>query len=226
MPVMSDFEKARRQMVDCQLRPNDITDLDILGAFGAVPREMFVPASRKEIAYSDSDIMIERGDIDGADRFLMQVTPFAKILKAAAIKRNDLVLCIGCGSGYGSAVIARLAGSVVGIDESQVLVERASDVIDEMGIDNLAIIEGNLKEGCPGEAPFDVIVIEGAVDAVPDTLFTQLRDKGRLVAVLGEGLSATVSVYLKQGDTVSLSRHGNVSVPYLSTFKLKREFTF
>lgn len=223
---MGDFQKARRQMVDCQIRPNDITDFDVIDAFSSVPREMFVPQSKKQIAYIDKDLMIDNSDSDNEGRFLMQATPFAKMVTAAAIKPNDLVLCVGSGCGYGAAIIAKLAGSVVAIDDNQSLVDRASETINVLEIDNLAIIYGDLEKGCPGEAPFDVIVIEGAIDSVPDALFEQLRNNGRLVCVIGEGLSSTICTYLKQDDDISLIKSGNVSVPRLRAFKMKDRFTF
>lgn len=223
---MSDFEKARRQMVDCQIRPNDITDHDVIAAFGAVPREMFVPQTKKAIAYIDSDIMLEAGAGGGPDRFLMQVMPFAKMVQAADIRPEDFVLCIGCGSGYGAAVVAKLASSVIAIDESATLVERASGIVNEMGIDNLAVMKGNPEKGCSGEAPFDIIVIEGGVDDLPEALFAQLRDNGRLVAAVGNGPSAQLCVYRKQGDHVSVTKIGNVCVPHLPGFKQEEAFVF
>lgn len=224
--MMGDFQQARRQMVDCQIRPNDITDLDIIDAFSSVPREMFVPQSKKEIAYIDKDLMIADSGPQSEERFLMQATPFAKLVKAASIKPSDLVLCVACGCGYGAAIVANLADSVVAIDENQSLVDHASETVNELGIDNLAIIHGDLEKGCPSEAPFDVILIEGAIIAPPDTLFAQLRDGGRLVTVMGEGLSSEVCIYLKQSSDISIIKSGNVSVPSLTAFSLKEEFTF
>lgn len=223
---MGDFQQARRQMVDCQIRPNDITDLDIIDAFSTVPRELFVPQSKKEIAYIDKDLMIASGDSPSDERFLMQATPFAKLIKAAAIKPSDLVLCVACGCGYGAAIVAKLADSVVAIDEDQSLVDHASDTANELGIDNLAIIQGDLEIGCPSEAPFDVILIEGAISSAPDALFGQLREGGRLVTVIGEGLSSEICIYLKQGADISRIKQGNVSVPRLPVFCTADEFIF
>lgn len=223
---MGDFQQARRQMVDCQIRPNDITDLDIIDAFSTVPREIFVPQSKKEIAYIDKDLMIEDSETPSEERFLMQATPFAKMVKAAEIKPSDLVLCVASGCGYGAAVIAKLADSVVAIDDNKKLVERSSDTVNELGIDNLAIIHGDLEKGCPSEAPFDVILIEGAIGSAPDALFGQLREGGRLVTVVGEGLSSEICIYLKQGIDISRIKQGNVSVPRLSVFNVTDEFIF
>lgn len=223
---MDDFAIARRQMVDCQIRPNDITNHNIIDAFGDVPREMFVPHTRKSIAYADSNIMLETVSSETGQRYLMQATPFAKMVQASEIKKTDLVLCIGCGSGYGAAIIAQLADSVVAIDCEDDLVERASEVLTSMSIDNLAVVKAELKAGYPGEAPFDLIFIEGALEAVPDELFAQLNDGGRLVVVVGQGLSSEISVFIKNAEDVSLRRYGNAAVPVLPGFEKEREFVF
>lgn len=223
---MADFERARRQMVDCQIRPNDVTDYDIIEAFGAVPREIFLPQSKKPIAYIDADIRVENGDVADQDRYLMQVMPFAKMVQAAQIKPGDFVLCVGCGVGYGAAIVARLADSVIGLEENQSLLSRARDAVELLSIENLAIVEGKIEAGYPSEAPFDVILIEGSVDFVPDVLFGQLRDHGRLVTVVGKSLSASLCVYRRTGDDVSVMRLGNASVPMLPGFRREVSFSF
>lgn len=223
---MGDFQTARRQMVDCQIRPNDITDHDIIDAFLTVPREMFVPKSKSSIAYIDSNIQLNTGDDLGSDRYLMQATPFGRMVQAAEIRPDDLVLCVGCGSGYGAAIIAKLASSVVAIEEDQDLVDRASTTLSEMGVDNLAVIQGSLEAGCVNEAPFGVIFLEGAVDVIPASLFEQLRDGGRLIAVVGRGLTSVICVYHKRGGDISITRHGNVSVPKLPGFRELETFKF
>mgnify|MGYP001241968195 CR=1 FL=1 len=223
---MSDFEKARRQMVDCQIRPNDITDFDVISAFSAVPREEFLPSDKKMIAYIDRDLNIEASSHPERERYLIQVTPFAKMVQAASIAADEFVLCVGSGCGYGAAVIARLADSVIGLEESESLVARASDVINNLAIENLAIVRGELAKGYLLEAPFDVIIIEGAVESVPDTLFKQFKDHGRLVCVVGHGLSGVIHLYRKTGDDISLRRLGNASLPVLPGFAHEKGFVF
>ena len=216
---MIDFDAARRQMVDCQIRPNDVTDYDIIDAFSTVPRELFVPSSKKAIAYSDADV-----DLDG--RSLGQVTPLAKMLQVAEISNSDVVLCIGSGAGYGAAIVSRLANSVIAVESSEDLVSRSSETLVDLGYDNVAVVQAELEVGCPSEAPFDVILIEGAVSTLPQALLDQLRDEGRLVVVEGEGLSGQIRVYSRHGDDVSATGFSNVAVPRLPGFQKDEEFVF
>lgn len=220
---MIDFEAARRQMVDCQIRPNDVTDYDIIDAFLAIPRELFVPQSRKAVAYSDMDVALATEE---EDRFLMQVTPFAKMLQAAAIKRTDVVLCIGSGSGYGAAVVSCLANSVIAVEADETLVSNSTETLVELGYDNIAVLHGDLKEGCVSEAPFDVICVEGSVNDLPSSLFGQLRNEGRLIVVEGEGLSGQIKVFSRHGDDISATNYANVAVPSLPGFEKTDEFVF
>jgi len=178
---VSDFAKARASMIDCQLRPNEVNDSSILEAIGAVSRENFVPKGKRAIAYIDEDIEV----CDG--RFLMEPTTFARLLVAAGVKPEDLVLDIGCASGYSSAVIAGLADAVVALEEHSDLAEMAEKKLAEQDIMNVAVIKGDMAQGVAKQGPFDVIFIEGAVDVVPDMLLKQLKEGGRLVCVLLEG---------------------------------------
>ena len=216
---MIDFDAARRQMVDCQIRPNDVTDYDIIDAFSTVPRELFVPSSKKAIAYSDADV-----DLDG--RSLGQVMPLAKMLQVAEISNSDVVLCIGSGAGYGAAIVSRLANSVIAVESNEDLVARSSETLLDLAYDNVAVVQAELEVGCPSEAPFDVILVEGAVSTLPQALLDQLRDEGRLVAVEGEGLSGQIRVYSRHGDDISATGFSNVAVPRLPGFQRADEFVF
>ncbi|MEM8795784.1 MAG: protein-L-isoaspartate O-methyltransferase [Pseudomonadota bacterium] len=222
---MGDFSKARVQMVDNQIRPNDITDLGLIETFLNVPRELFVPQGKKAIAYSDADIALSATDSD-KDRYLFQPVTYAKLLDAAKIGHNDVVLCIGSGSGYGVALMASLADSVVGIDQSEQLVEQANEALAALEIDNVAVLNSDHKAGNAKEAPFDVILIEGAVEEAPLALCDQLRDGGRLVTILGTGLSAHVVVITKKGEDISHVRRGNISAALLPGFEKEAGFVF
>ncbi|MEO1066994.1 MAG: protein-L-isoaspartate O-methyltransferase [Pseudomonadota bacterium] len=223
---MGNFTEARIQMVDCQIRPNDVTDYNLIEAFNTIPRELFVPLGKRPIAYTDADISIYSGDTPDDERFLTQVMPFAKMLQAVGLKENDVVLCIGAGSGYGAAVISKLVASVVAIESDDSLVTEANGTLGELEIDNVAIISGDLTAGCPSEAPFDAIVIEGAVEEVPERIVSQLRNHGRLVAVVGRGLAAEIQVFSKTDDDISVTRFGNVSIPALPGFQRAETFVF
>jgi len=215
---MENFESARKIMVDNQLRPEGITDLDLLAAMGRVPREEFVPESRRGIAYIDDEHKLS------ATRTMSAAAPMAKMVQLAEIDPEDVVLDVGCGTGYSTAVIAELASAVVGIEEDQDLVERANETLVKLDIGNAAILSGKFADGVPSEAPFDVIIIEGTVEAVPETLFQQLRDGGRLVAAIRRGGAASASVFVNVGGRVAERSSFNVNLPAIESLLRTPEF--
>lgn len=178
---MSDFETARRNMVDGQLRPTKVTDPRILDAMGSLPREMFMDKALQGIAYVDEDIEVAPG------RFLMEPVVLARMVQALELENTDSVLVIGPATGYDAALIGTLAGPVVAIESDPKLVEQASVVMNHLGIDNVAVIESTLSEGYAGQAPYDVVFVCGAVPEIPAAIADQLAPNGRLCAVLSEG---------------------------------------
>ena len=219
---MIDFEHAREVMVDNQLRTVAVTDRRLLNVMGEVPRERFVPESRKAIAYSDASHPLE----GAPDRFLATPGQFAKIAQLAHVGHEDVVLDIGCGTGYSTAVLAGLASAVVALEDRPELVSRANENLAALDIGNAAVVEGQMDAGVPSEAPFDVIIIEGLIDEVPKALFAQLRDQGRLVAVLSEGLTASAHVFVRSGDEVAGRREFNVLLPRLPAMQRQPAFEF
>ncbi len=216
-----DFETARTKMVDNQIRTTDVTRHDILRAFLQVPREEFVPASRKPLAYIDEDLPIGNG------RYIMEASPFAKLLQLAAVTADDVVLDVGCGSGYSSAILSHLAGSVVALEEDAELAAAAGDNLARLDYVTCVVVEGKLEEGYPSEAPYDVIFFEGAVERLPDTFVEQLRDGGRLVVVEGVGNAAAAKLYFKDENGIVSDRFGfNCSVKPLPGFNKAAEFVF
>ncbi len=189
-----DFEAARLNMVESQIRPNEVTDPLIIEAMSEMPREAFVPERLAGVAYVDEALAVGNG------RYLMEPMVLARLLQAAEIQAEDLALVIGCGSGYSAAVLARLAGTVVAIEATAALVNQASETLASLEIDNAAVIEAPLTDGYPKQAPYDVILFGGAVSEVPRHLTDQLADGGRLVAV------AAKSTGLGRG--VLVTRHG------------------
>lgn len=175
---MLDFAAARRNMLESQLRPNQITDPDLLAAMGELPRERFVPEPLRGIAYIDEDIPI------GGGRFLMEPLVLARLLQLAEIGKTDRALGVGCGTGYATAVLARLCHSVVGLERDPALVREAADRLRELGLGNVQVVEGALEQGYAARAPYDVILLGGAVEEVPVMITDQLAEGGRLVAVL------------------------------------------
>lgn len=221
-----DFDKARTKMVDNQIRTTDVTDYDVIDAFLAVPRERFVPARLKDLAYIDSDIEIAPSEGGRPPRFLMEPSPLAKLVQLADVGKDDVVLDVGCGTGYASAVLSLLAGSVVSLECDERLAASATDTLAALGYDNVAVVTGDLAAGCPPEAPYDVIFVSGAVEEVPETLFSQLRDGGRLVAVEGSGNASRAKLYLRDGGALAERSVFNTSVKALPGFERAETFVF
>ncbi len=208
------FEALRVKMVDGQLRTTDVTSHPVLDAFLAVAREMFVPDGKKDMAYIDADIALGNG------RYLMEPSPLAKLIQLAEIKSTDTVLDIGCATGYGAAILGHIAAKVVAVEEDSALLEIAR----ANAAANIEFVSGSLAAGAAAKGPFNVILIEGAVDTIPAALFAQLADGGRLVAVEGEGLSGVANVHVKSGKTVSARRGFNLSVKPLPGFRAAPAF--
>jgi protein-L-isoaspartate(D-aspartate) O-methyltransferase len=178
---MSDFSTARQKMVDGQVRPSDVTDIRIIDAMLAVPREAFVPDSQRAMAYLDLDLDVS--EAGAAKRFLIKPVVLAKMLQAAEIRETDHVLVVGCASGYTAAVVAKLAGRVTATESDGSLAAKASDVLAKLGFGNVTVRTAAAGEGDAANAPYDVIVLAGATEIIPDRLYRQLGDGGRLVGV-------------------------------------------
>ena len=178
---MSGFSTARQKMVDGQVRPSDVTDSRIIDAMLAVPREAFVPQSQRALAYLDLDLDFSEGG--PAKRFLIKPLVISKMLQAADIKDTDNVLVAGCATGYTAALVAKLAGRVTATESDPALAANAKDVMAELGLGNVTFRAAAAAEGDPANAPYDVIVLDGATEITPDRLYRQLRDGGRLVGV-------------------------------------------
>jgi protein-L-isoaspartate(D-aspartate) O-methyltransferase len=178
---MSGFSTARQKMVDGQVRPSDVTDSRIIDAMLAVPREAFVPQSQRALAYLDLDLDVSEGG--PAKRFLIKPLVISKMLQAADIKDTDNVLVAGCATGYTAALVAKLAGRVTATESDPALAAKAKDVMALLGLGNVTFRAAAAAEGDPANAPYDVIVLDGATEITPDRLYGQLRDGGRLVGV-------------------------------------------
>jgi protein-L-isoaspartate(D-aspartate) O-methyltransferase len=178
---MPGFATARQKMVDGQVRPSDVTDIRILDAMLAVPREAFVPENQRALAYLDLDLDVSEGG--PAKRFLIKPLVISKMLQAADIKDTDNVLVVGCATGYTAALVAKLAGRVTATESDPALAAKAKDVMAELGLGNVTFRAAAAAEGDPANAPYDVIVLDGATEITPDRLYRQLRDGGRLVGV-------------------------------------------
>ena len=220
---MIDFEKARRTMVDCQIRPNDVTEYAILEAFGSVPREAFVSQAQKPIAYIDEDLPLLASD---ASRYLMEPMSMARLVDLAQIRSDDIVLDIGCATGYSSAILSLLCSSVVAIESDENLAARASENCLNLGYDNVAVVHSPLQNGLAAEGPYDAIFVGGAVHETPEQILKQLKDGGRLVVVEGLGNAGQAKVYLNSGGIISSSVAFNCAVKPLPGFERESVFEF
>jgi protein-L-isoaspartate(D-aspartate) O-methyltransferase len=188
-----DFEAARKHMVDSQVRTNDVTDPRIQRAFETVPRERFLPAELRDRAYIDREIGYAPG------RALITARDFSKLLSALEIDRTDLVLDVAAGSGYSSAILAQLGEMVVVVENNDDLATKAQANWSEAGVVNAAVINAEPLLGAPKQGPFDVIVIAAAIEAEPAALLKQLKDGGRLGAIVRIGNAARGVVWRRSG---------------------------
>jgi len=202
---MLDFAAARARMVESQVRPNGITDLRIVDAMASIAREDFVPEARRSLAYMDGDVQVAGGGQSGAARYLMEPMVFARLVQLADIGAADRVLDVGCATGYGAAVIARLAQSVVAIDEDKDLAAQATAILRQLGVGNVTVEAKAHAAGDPARGPYDAIVIEGRVPVVPPLLLDQLKEGGRLVAVVGTDELARAMLYRRNGSIGSFA---------------------
>ncbi|MBD0416568.1 protein-L-isoaspartate O-methyltransferase family protein [Oryzicola mucosus] len=220
-----DFSALRVKMVDGQVRTTDVTNLKLLDALLTVPREEFVEPAQRQLAYIDEDLryLVAGGE---QPRYLMEASPFAKLVQLAEIGPNDFILDVGCGTGYSSAVFSRFASSVVALESDPVLAEKAAAKLAALGYDNVAVVQGDLNAGYAKQGPYDVIFLEGSVGQVPAALLGQLRDGGRLVAVEGQGNAGIARLYVKSGDVVTARRGFNAAIKPLPGFERAPEFHF
>lgn len=216
-----DFERMRRNMLDGQILPSQVTDPALVDALLAVPRERFVPERLRPVAYIDEDLPL------GGGRHLAEPRVFASLVQAAAVGPDDVVLDVGAGPGYSTAILARLASAVVALEEDPALADRAEAVLAELGVDNVAVVRGPLVAGWPKEAPYDVILFGGTVHAVPDALAAQLADAGRLVAVEGDGRIMGKAVMTERpGGAPGRRPLFDAAMPLLPGFGPVEEFAF
>jgi protein-L-isoaspartate(D-aspartate) O-methyltransferase len=221
---MAGFAQARRMMVEGQLRTNDVTDPAIVAAMLELPRERFVSADRAALAYVDMDLPL--GTAGRPARRLPKPLVVAKLVQIAEIKPDDTVLDVGCATGYSAALLARLAAHVVALEEERDLAARASKTLSELGISNVAVVCGPLTAGWPERGPYDVIFLDGATEVVPQTLFPQLKNGGRLVCMQGRGPVAKGMVYYSIGGDVSGRAVFDAVAPLLPGFAEPPAFVF
>ncbi|MCV3208740.1 protein-L-isoaspartate O-methyltransferase [Mesorhizobium sp. YC-39] len=222
--MSADFAELRVKMVDGQIRTTDVTSAPLIDALLSVPREAFVGPGQSAVAYIDEDIRVANG-ADGP-RYLMEPSPLAKLMQLAEIAPGDSVLDVGCGTGYASAILSRLAKSVVALESDSTLAETAMSTLSKLGCDNVTVARGSLPEGHAAAAPYDVIIIGGSVGKVPAPLLDQLAEGGRLVAVEGQGNSGVARLFFKTGGIVTGRRAFNAAIKPLPGFERIHAFEF
>jgi protein-L-isoaspartate(D-aspartate) O-methyltransferase len=223
---MIDFAAARRIMVDSQVRTSDVTDSRVVAAMLAVPRERFLPAEQADLAYVDCDIAATTPQAGKPTRRLLKPMVLAKLIQAAGIREGDRVLDVGCAAGYSSAVLAQLARSVVALEQDAGLAERARENLRALGVTQVQVVRGPLAEGWPPQAPFDVIVLNGASEIEPKALLRQLKPGGRLVGVQGRGPAGKAMLYRSIGGESGGRPIFDASAPLLPGFAEPAAFVF
>jgi protein-L-isoaspartate(D-aspartate) O-methyltransferase len=221
--MMSNFAAARLAMVDGQLRPNKVTDMAVIQAFLDVPRERFVPDALRGAAYIDEDIPV------GGGRYLMEPMVFARMLQIATIRPGDVVLEVGAGTGYGTAILAKLTDRVVSVESNRLLAAQAREALASLGLDRAAtVIDGPMERGYPERGPYDAIVFSGAVAEIPEAIIAQLADGGRLLAVVKEGgVGMGKALLLMRADGVVSRRVAfDAATPLLPGFAPQPSFVF
>ncbi len=216
------FDQARKNMVEGQVRPNGVTLPALLDILRAVPRERFVPQHLQSVAYVDEDIPLGNG------RYLPEPMVLARLAQAARIQSSDVVLDIGCGTGYSAAVLGGLAATVVGLEQARDMAWEAEKLLLDLGVVNAVVVhQQNLQEGYAQQGPFNVILINGSVPAVPEKIKAQLADGGRLVTVLSkEGHLGTAVLITRRGDTFETHPLFDASTPTLAGFEAQPHFVF
>lgn len=215
---MTDFAANRLMMVDTQVRPSDVTKFPIIDSMLTVRRENFVPDRFRAVAYSGGDIPLSD------DRVILDPRVLAKMIDAADIQRESMVLDIGCGLGYSAAVLSHMCEAVIAVEDDASRVSQAEELLGEAGADNVAVVEAELTAGAAKHGPYDAILIQGGVETVPDALLDQLKDDGRIVAIFVDGALGEARVGIKIDGAVSWRMEFNATAPVLPGFELAEEF--
>jgi len=215
---MADYAALRLVMVDTQVRPSDVTKFPIISAMLATPREAFVPSGQQAVAYSETAIPLQGG------REMLEPRTLAKLLDALDTGRDDAVLVIGANLGYATALMAHMAISVVAVEEDAGLAGEAETALTAQGIDNAVVMTGPLTEGLPRATPFDVILIEGGVETVPEGLTAQLRDGGRIAAIFMNGAVGHARLGVRAEGRMGWRDAFDAAAPVLPGFARERSF--
>lgn len=216
---MTDFALRRRMMVDTQVRPSDVTKFPIIDAMLRLPREEFVPDEKVEAAYVGENLVL-----DGR-RILLDPRALAKLLDALDITREELVLDIGCATGYSSALILPMAQAVVALEEDADLAKAAEAAFSRTGAETVVLVTGPLTDGAPQHAPYDVMIVQGGIEEFPQALVGQLREGGRVGAIFMEGALGVARLGIRHGDHIAWRDIFNAAAPVLPGFEKEQAFS-
>ena len=219
---MTDFALARRNMVDGQLRPNRVNDAGLLAGLGELPRERFLPEGLRSVAYADDDVPLGNG------RFMMEPMVLARLIQVLQPRAEDKAMVAAAGLGYGAAILARLAKSVVAVEADAGLAAAARKTLQELGVTGVELVAGPAEQGAAGSGAYDIILIEGAVPEVPQAIADQLAEGGRLATVIADpsGALGVAHLFVKQGGVVSGRPLFDAGTPLLPGFTRPARFTF
>jgi protein-L-isoaspartate(D-aspartate) O-methyltransferase len=216
---MTDYATRRRVMVDTQIRPSDVTKFPVIDAMLAVPRERYVPPGRREAAYVGENLPL------GGGRVVLDPRTLGKMLDLLDLQAGEVALDIGCGLGYSTAVLARMVAAVVAVEEVEALADEAEAALAAEGVDNATVVNGPLVAGAARHGPYDVILLEGGIEVLPQGLIDQLRPGGRVAALFMEGPLGTVRLGLNGATGLSWRDAFNAAAPVLPGFARSREFS-
>ena len=216
------FQRARKIMLESQIRPNKVIDELVLSAFSKIPRELFVQKSMRDIAYIDEDLPLSNG------RYLMEPMVLARLVQSLGLGVSDNVMIIGVGTGYSVAIISQIVTSVIGVESRANLIQKAENNLTSLDITNAVLFKERLQDGHKKEAPYNAILIDGGVSFVPDSILSQLSNNGKLVSIYRSdmGTAGEASLWMRSGNDFSRTCLFNAQVPTLEEFKSKLEFSF
>lgn len=217
---MQDYAALRRAMVDCQVRPSDVTRYPIISAMLAVPREHFVPPALRQVAYAGDHLDIAPG------RVLLDARTFAKLIDSMDVGSDDLVLNIGAGLGYGAAVLGHLAAAVIALEDDPDRAEEAAANLAQADVMNVVVEQGPLNEGAPTHGPYDAIVIEGAIEQLPETIANQVKPGGRIGAIFVAEGGGQAKIGTRTETGVTWRRAFDATAPVLTGFEREKSFIF
>ena len=213
-----DFTAMRQAMVASQLRTVAVTDPRVVAAMAEVPRERFVPAASTAMAYRDTAIALGQG------RALNTPLATARLLVQARLQPSDRVLLIGAAAGYTAAVLASLVAEVVAVESLPALAAHARDAL--AGTPNVTLVEGPLEHGHPAGAPYDVLIVDGAIEELPSTLASQVVDGGRIVSGIVDRGVFRLAAGTHRGVATALTPFADIDSVRLPGFARPRSFTF